>query len=133
MQVSDLMQQEVVSVGADATLGEAITLMADAHVSGLPVVSGSGQVVGVIAASDILSAEAESTTAESRETLFETTMVKDIMTAVPRLIGPQADVREAARQMLYAEVHRLFVTSEGRLVGVISATDIVRGVATNQV
>ena len=40
-----------------------------------------------------------------------------------------ASVKEAAQQMLYLEVHRLFVEDDGRLVGVISQSDIVRAVA----
>jgi CBS domain-containing protein len=54
------------------------------------------------------------------------------MTPQPLTIDPDADVRDAARQMLYAEVHRLFVVSGNRLVGVISTTDIVRAVATGR-
>jgi CBS domain-containing protein len=45
----------------------------------------------------------------------------------------EMDVREAAQQMLYLEVHRLFVVEDGRLVGVISQSDIVRGVATAKI
>jgi len=56
-------------------------------------------------------------------------MVRDIMTPRPLTVSSDADVREAAQQMLYAEVHRLFVTSGNQLVGVISTTDIVRAVA----
>jgi predicted transcriptional regulator len=41
-------------------------------------------------------------------------------------------VREAAQQMLYAEVHRLFVTSNEHVIGVISTTDIMRAVATGR-
>lgn len=133
MRVAELMQQPVISVRTGTTLGEAISAMADAHVSALPVTKDSGEVVGVISASDVLGAEAEVESAEGRANLFETTMVQEIMTTSPHLIDPQVSVRDAARRMLYADVHRLFVTSGGRLVGVISATDIVRGVATNQV
>ncbi|MGH7514451.1 MAG: CBS domain-containing protein [Gemmatimonadales bacterium] len=42
-------------------------------------------------------------------------------------------MHEAARHMLYAEVHRLFVEDDGVLVGVISHTDIVRAVATGKI
>lgn len=133
MKVADLMQQDVVAVNPESALAEAITLLADAHVSALPVVSSTGQLVGVISASDILGAEAEVQSAEGRTTLFETTTVQELMTPTPQVIEPQADVRDAARRMLYAEVHRLFVTTGERLEGVISATDIVRGVAMNQV
>jgi CBS domain-containing protein len=54
------------------------------------------------------------------------------MTPHPLTIDPDADVREAAREMLYAEVHRLFVVQHGRLIGVISTSDIVRAVATGR-
>jgi CBS domain-containing protein len=47
-------------------------------------------------------------------------------------VAPTADVREAAQQMLYADVHRLFVTEGDAVVGVISTTDIVRAVAKAQ-
>ncbi|MGH7630483.1 MAG: CBS domain-containing protein [Gemmatimonadales bacterium] len=54
------------------------------------------------------------------------------MTRRPLTIDPEADVRDAARQMLYADAHRLFVVSGDRLAGVISTTDIVRAVATER-
>jgi CBS domain-containing protein len=60
------------------------------------------------------------------------TPVRDIMTPRPYTVAPGEEVREAARQMLYADVHRLFVAQGDRLVGVISTTDIVRAVATGQ-
>ncbi|MBI3081344.1 MAG: CBS domain-containing protein, partial [Gemmatimonadetes bacterium] len=64
-----------------------------------------------------------------RERLFDQTTVKEIMTPRPFTITPETEVKEAAQQMLYLEVHRLFVEDEGRLVGVISQSDIVRAVA----
>jgi CBS domain-containing protein len=44
-------------------------------------------------------------------------------------VGPEVDVASAARQMLYSEVHRLFVEDRGKLVGVISQTDLIRALA----
>ena len=64
--------------------------------------------------------------------VLEDTSVREIMTPRPYTVTPDEDVREAARQMLYADVHRLFVAEGDRLVGVISTTDIVRAVATNK-
>jgi predicted transcriptional regulator len=55
------------------------------------------------------------------------------MTPKPLMIESTADVQEAARHMLYAEVRRLFVEENGVLVGVISQTDIVRAVATGKI
>jgi CBS domain-containing protein len=42
-------------------------------------------------------------------------------------------VREAAKHMLYADVRRLFVEDQGRLVGVISQTDIAHAVGTGRI
>jgi CBS domain-containing protein len=58
--------------------------------------------------------------------------VSEIMTPRPLTVSPDAEVREAAQQMLYAEIHRLFVVEDGRVVGVISTSDIMRAVATGQ-
>ena len=43
------------------------------------------------------------------------------------------DVAEAAQTMLYRDIHRLFVEEEGKLVGVISQSDIVRAVGTAKI
>ena len=59
-------------------------------------------------------------------------MVRDAMTTPPRTISPQADIREAAQQMLHLDVHRLFVVDGDELVGVIAQSDIVRAVATGR-
>jgi len=57
--------------------------------------------------------------------VLEETLVREIMTAKPITVDPDTDAHEAARQMLYGEIHRLFVEYEGALVGVVSQTDIV--------
>lgn len=132
MKVRDLMQREVKTVHRDDTVNDAVITLTDSHISGLPVVDGNGHMVGVISGTDILTSEAEARDGVEREALFEQMMVRDIMTPRPLTVAPDADVREAAQQMLYADIHRLFVTSGERLVGVISTTDIVRAVATGQ-
>ncbi|HET9465891.1 MAG TPA: CBS domain-containing protein, partial [Gemmatimonadales bacterium] len=79
---------------------------------------------------DILTSEAEAEDSTAREALFEDTIVRDIMTLHPLTVSPDTEVKEAAQQMLYAEIHRLFVVNGERVVGVISTTDIMRAVAT---
>ena len=133
MKVAELMRTELKTVRDDATIAEAIVTLADARVSGVPVLDPTGRLVGVLSTTDILEAEAETSSADEREHLFESTLVKEIMTLRPYVIAPDADVREAAQQMLYLEVHRLFVEDEGKLAGVLSQSDVVRAVATSRV
>lgn len=130
MRVAEVMRTEVRTVMPDATVGEAVVSLADGHVSALPVVDSSGHLAGVLSTSDILTALAEVGSAEERGRLFGETQVRELMTPRVITIEPDEDVEEAARQMLYLEVHRLFVTDHGKLAGVISQTDIVGAVAT---
>lgn len=132
MKVSDLMRTDVKTIGPDATIAEAVELLAEEHVSGLPVVDKHDRIVGVLSSTDILEAEAEATGAD-RDRLFDNTTVEELMTPTPRLAAPDLDIREAAQQMLYLDVHRLFVEQNGKLVGVISQSDLVRALATSRV
>ena len=132
MTVAELMQRNVKIVASDTSVAEAIVSLADAHISGMPVVDGTGKVIGVLSTTDVLAAEAEAGDPGTRQILFENTAVRDIMTPRPFTIPPGADVREVARQMLYGDVHRLFVADGNRVVGIISATDIVRAVANGR-
>jgi CIC family chloride channel protein len=132
MRVAELMQTEVQTIPLDGVVNDAVVTLADSHISALPVVDRAGRMVGVISSTDILASEEEAEDQTARETLFEGTLVRDVMTPRPLTISPDADVKEAAQQMLYADVHRLFVTDGDRLIGVISTSDIMRAVAAGQ-
>ena len=129
MKVADLMQTNLKTIGKEDTVTDAMVTLAEQHVSGLPVVDQHGRMVGVVTTTDVLQLLAESPDVERRGQLLEETLIQEIMTAKPLTVDPDADVHEAARQMLYGEIHRLFVEYEGALVGVISQTDIVGAVA----
>lgn len=129
MKVIDLMHREVRTLNPDATVADAIVALADAHVTGLPIVDQHGQLLGVLSTSDVLEAEAEAGDSAARTTVLEETRVSDLMTPRPITVTPDTSVQEAARQMLYADVKRLFVAADGRLVGVLTQTDIVGAVA----
>jgi acetoin utilization protein AcuB len=127
------MQKDVRTIAPESSVAELVRAMADSRVSGLPVVTPAGHVVGVVSATDVLQASSEPQDAKARATLFEHTMVRDLMTPDPYVIQPDADVREAAKHMLYADVRRLFVEDQGRLVGVITQTDIAHAVGTGRI
>lgn len=132
MRVRDLMQVALKTVGPNAPVADAIMTLADCHISAVPVVDAAGRMLGVVSSTDILTSEAEASGPTEREGLFEDTSVSEIMTPRPLTVSPDADVREAAQQMLYAEIHRLFVVEADRVVGVISTSDIMRAVAAGQ-
>jgi acetoin utilization protein AcuB len=131
MRVADLMTANVQTVFASATIREVIVTLADSHISAVPVLDDEDErPIGVISTTDILQAEAEAEDAAAREELFERTTAQELMTPRPLAIASDARLREAAQQMLYADVRRLLVVDGGRLVGIVSQTDIVRAMAT---
>lgn len=132
MRVMDLMQTDVKTVPPEASIAEVVRVMAESHVSGVPVVSPAGRVLGVVSSTDVLQGTAEQDDRLARSRFFEHTTASDIMTPGAQTIALDADVRHAAQQMLYAEVHRLFVDEGGRLVGVISQTDIAHAMGTGK-
>lgn len=131
--VSDVMTKDVVTMRNDATLAEALTYIATQHISGVAVMDGRQQLVGVVSRSDIMEAEAEVSDPEIRSRLLENTLVRDVMTSPALTIEPEAELREAALTMEYGDVHRLFVQEAGKLVGVISRSDVSRALATGRV
>jgi CBS domain-containing membrane protein len=132
MRVGDLMVSDVKAVAPDMTVADAVALMTEHHISALPVVDAHSHLLGVLSTTDVLQAVAEATDGRSRELLLQGD-VRDLMTPRPATVRLETDVKEAAQQMLYLEVHRLFVEDQGQLVGVISQSDIVRGVATAKI
>lgn len=132
MRVLELMQTEVKTVAPEASVAEVVQVMADAHISGVPVVSPGGKVLGVVSSTDVLQGTAEQDDSVARSRFFEHTTARDIMTPNAHTIELDADVRHAAQQMLYADVRRLFVEEGGRLVGVISQTDIAHAMGTGR-
>jgi len=132
MKVAELMVSDVKAVAPDMTVSDAVALMSEHHVSALPVVDGRSRLLGVLSTTDVLQATAEATDGRAREQVFAA-RVADFMTPHAATVRLETDVKEAAQQMLYLEVHRLFVEEGGQLVGVISQSDIVRGVATAKI
>ena len=130
MRVDELMRTDVVTLREDELVRDAIERLVDAHVTGVPVLDPHGRMLGVLSATDILTALAERRTEEERNLLLDDTPVRDLMTPRPETIEPEADIREAAQRLLYLGIHRLFVEREGRVVGVVSQGDLVQALAT---
>lgn len=133
MLVRDLMITDVRTIEIDAPITEIVEAMADSRVSGLPVVDHHGKVIGVVSTTDVLQTQAEQSDVHARNVMYKHTTARELMTGPPQVIAPGADAREAAKIMLYAEVRRLFVVEDEKLIGVISQTDIAHAVGTGKI
>lgn len=132
MLVQDMMQTDVKTAAPDDNVTTVVQTMADSRISGIPVVTRSGKLLGVVSSTDILQGTSEHSDPVDRNRFFTHTSAQDIMTANPHTIAYDAEVRHAAQQMLYLDVRRLFVVDGDRLVGVISQTDIAQAMGTGR-
>ena len=151
---SDLMVRQVVTVSPEASVREALDLMQENHVSGLPVLDGRDRCVGLVSSSDILSLEHDHASRDDEtlgayfdsesqrwetmrvaaddERLADVT-VDEIMTRSLVSVRPKTPAREIAQRMAGEEVHRVLVLdAEQGLHGIVSAFDIVRLVAQSE-
>ena len=120
MQIKDLMNPSVVTIEPTSSAYLAARLISRHNVGVLPVCGADGRLRGVVTDRDIVlrCIAAEEDPAQ--------TMVRDIMTRSCATVSPGDDCREATRIMSARQVRRLPVVEEGRLVGMISLSDLAR-------
>lgn len=176
VRVSDLMTVDLVTAAPEMTLREVAELLAQEHISGVPVVS-QGRVHGVISATDLMEFEAELRPTPPEEpadmqpalaeadswsagddapaayfadywdkaatdvgqrfnavdglewNTLEEHVASELMTRTVCSVEPETPARDAAEYMLRAGVHRVLVSDRGKLVGVVTTTDLVKAVS----
>lgn len=128
--VSAHMTQTVVTVSVDADLTEAEALLRQFDVSALPVLARDHSVCGVISFTDLVRAgHVLGRMMGSRTALtLPSACVGDVMTAEPGMVDASASLADAARAMLAKRYHRLFVTRDGTLAGVLSTREVMLAV-----
>jgi CBS domain-containing protein len=143
MLVQDFMTSRPICVSANTSIKHAIQLMLDHKVSGLPVIGDEGQVVGVLTEGDLLSRSVfilgpQSPPKDPDNTFFETyvrthgTTVGDSMTKDVISVSPQQSLADVAALARQHGIKRFPVLTSGRLVGIISRSDIIRAVTANR-
>lgn len=154
----DIMQRDVITVQRANTLRDAMSLLTENHVTGLPVMDEQSRCIGLISATDILNFEQEhceetdegnsdvaqyyDPETEQWESIrlsafaleeFGDVRVEQVMARDLVWIERDTPLQEVAKKMLEAGVHRVLVLDElSRLYGIVSATDFVRLVAEEQ-
>ena len=114
IKVKDLMVKSVITTMPHKSVGHAQSIMADNKIKSIPVVDKEKAIKGIITATDML------------EDLSESTPVGHVMTKKVYTIPPYSDVHLAARVMRNHDINHLVVADEKKIVGVLSAHDLLR-------
>jgi len=142
----DLMTRDVTVVHPETSLLEAVNLMAQRKISGMPVVNAAGAIVGVLSEGDLVRWH-EGYTARQAHWLdmladgFELApaflkgiqeqnrKVKSVMSAGATTVTEDTPAREVAHLMYSKNIKRVPVVRDGKLVGIVARSDLIRALA----
>jgi len=119
MKAKDVMTTDPATLGPQATLGEAATLMRQEDCGSIPIVE-DGRLVGIVTDRDIV-VRAVAAGKDARNT-----KVREVMSADPVCISPDTDMDEAAKVMADRQIRRLPVVEDGKLAGILVIGQIAR-------
>lgn len=152
--IREIMSREVIAVRDDMTLEEVATFLTEHQISGAPVEDAEGRPVGVVSLADVARATSEQSRLETEgppAELFPSAeyyiqgwernltveelgsvsveepelLVGEIMTPRIHSVEEGTPVAEAARMMREAHIHRVLVTRGGRIVGIVTTSDLL--------
>jgi len=149
--VAEVMSRDPIVVRPETPLNEAIQILAEKRISGLPVVNDTGKLVGIISESDLMWQETgvtppayimilDSVIYLQNPAKYERDLHKalgqtvgEVMSSDPVTVSADKTLREAAKLMHDREVRRLpVIDSEGKLIGILTRGDVVRAMAADE-
>lgn len=144
----DVMTRDVLAAKADWPLNRLAEFLLEHGISGAPVISEDGVLVGVVSLTDLvrfdelperdrphevpayyrgmLDRYAPEELSGFRVGDASNTLVRDIMTPSLFRVEEDTPVQEVAEMMIRGKIHRLFVTRNHKIVGIITAMDMLR-------
>jgi CBS domain-containing protein len=142
----DLMTRDVAVTHPETSLLEAVTLMAKRRISGMPVVDDTGRLVGMLSEGDLVRWHEGHTERQTHwlELLAEGTnladafiegireqshKVKSVMAHGATTVAEDTSAREIARLMCEKNIKRVPVMRDGKVVGIVARSDLVRALA----
>jgi CBS domain-containing protein len=147
MIVSDVMTRRVISVAPDETVRHAVNLMLRHGISGLFVVDAKGTLAGVVTEGDLLRRDELGTerhrpwwlrvlVSPGRQALDFTRAhgrkVCDIMTPEVICVGTGTSLEDVVQTMEKQRIKRVAVTENGRMVGVVARSDLLRALLSHE-
>jgi CBS domain-containing protein len=119
MFVKEIMTTDVKTIRPEDNIKRLAEMMVKNKIGSLVVVEGSGEVVGIATERDII--EDIILLGKSPEEV----KVRDVMTKDIITVNPDSSLEEAAEVMVNHKIKKLPVIDKGRLVGIVTATDLI--------
>lgn len=115
MNAKDIMTRDIISVSPTMKVKDLAMTLIKNQISGAPVASKDGKIVGIVSEADIVAKKGKD--------------VRAIMSKKVISVTEDATVEEIAQLMATHAIKRLPVMNEGKVVGIVSRADIVSAIA----
>lgn len=115
--IRDIMSKSVVSIRRDATMIDAVRVLTKHHLSGAPVVSAIGEVIGFISEPNLMDVLFDK---EARSELVSNVMSREV-----HVVHADDPISTAASMLAMYGIRRLPVIEDGHLIGVITRRDLL--------
>ncbi len=128
MFVGERMSRPVISVSPDQPINEVLAMFKEEHIRRAPVMK-DGKLVGIVSERDLLNASPSSVTTLSvweMNYLISKVKVKSVMSKKVITVDKDIPIEEAARIMADRKIGGLPVVSAGKVVGMITETDLFK-------
>ncbi len=148
MHARDIMTRTCISVTPETSVAEIAATLLKHHISGVPVVAGNGQIVGVVSEGDLVRRVEAGTDAKHRSwwlqiltapDTFAAEYVKshakrarEVMTSPAITVDEDATVSEIATLFEERRIKRVPVVRGGRIVGIVSRANLLQSIATTK-
>jgi CBS domain-containing protein len=122
MKIGDILEGKggVVTIGPGATLREALRTFVERKVGALPVQDAAGMIRGIITERDLMREIYRGGSLDSVR--VEEAMTRNLITA-----GPEDDIERVMNEMTERRFRHMPVVSGGKMVGIVSIGDLVKG------
>jgi CBS domain-containing protein len=114
LRARDVMTRAVVTVPPTLAVQEVAALLGERGLAGVPVVDDGGQVLGMVSDLDLLGRAGAT--------------AGDIMSRQITSVAEDTDVDEVSQLFVNQRLRRVPVLADGRLVGIVSRSDLLRGI-----
>ncbi len=112
--IRSIMTKDLITVQPTTALGDAVKLLIEHGITGLPVVDGAGHIAGVLSEKDLLKAFYE-----------DAKTVDALMTKDPETVGVDSDLVDVFDILMTNSFRRILVHDNGKLVGLVSRSDLM--------
>jgi CBS domain-containing protein len=128
MLAKDLMRREVFTIRDDQSVADLTELLVREHIHGVPVVDRTGRLVGMVTQQDVFF---DSTTKGGAPGQGRT--VGDLMTSPAVVAAEETEIEALCRMMCRLRIHRVPITRDAEIAGIVSSLDVCRAVAEGRI